>query len=586
MALALAVAIATSVAVLAIYQPQIEHDVDGRSGARLALRGMLDQQSGVRAYLLAGDARALDDYHAGQRELADGDAAVDTNLGNNSSLAPLLDTVRRCQQAWTEGWAQPLASAPPPSAGVSRAVIAPGTRLFATYRTAANRLSAAITAQLDAARRDSGLAIGVGSAVQAVLFALLLVVLVRESRRLRRALVSPFAALLHTMRAVRDGDLSARAVEQGPTELRQVAAGLNEMTHALAEERSMRASRETEAMYNAARLGEMLVMARNLAGSLNLRYVLDAASTHAVSVSGHEQATIWLSEEAPERLTAALTATAGGTGRPQREDVEMGQGCVGQAARFGRIVTGTGGTPTDQPDAHAVIAVPMIVGARVVGVIELTSSHPYEVPASALSLVETLASHAGTAIEAARLHARTEELTQVDALTRLFNRRRLESDLDRECKRSRRYDRPLTFCMLDVDHFKRFNDRHGHRRGDEVLEEVGRLLHDGVRSSDSAYRYGGEEFGLLLRETTLGSAVALCERLRGRIATRFAGSQQITASFGVAALGEGMQSPADFLDAADRALYQAKSAGRNRVIAATGAVANGDATASQPHQPG
>jgi diguanylate cyclase (GGDEF)-like protein len=123
--------------------------------------------------------------------------------------------------------------------------------------------------------------------------------------------------------------------------------------------------------------------------------------------------------------------------------------------------------------------------------------------------------------------------------------------------------------MLDVDHFKAFNDRHGHRRGDEVLEQVGSLLRDGIRSSDSAYRYGGEEFGLLLRDTTLGAAIALCERLRVAVEERFAVRQQrITASFGVAALEPGMDAPADFIETADRALYQAKSAGRNRVVAA------------------
>ena len=569
MGLALAVAVATSLAALMLYRPQIDRDVDLRSAVRLANRGMVDQQSGVRGFLLDGDGRLLDEYRAGQAEVTRGDAGVDAKVGGNSMLVPLVAATRQAQSAWAR-WAAPLLEQLPEPGQPSAATLAEGARLFAAYQSAETALEAHVDESFGTSRRNESLALAVGGAVQALLFALLLVLVFREHRTLRRALVGPFATLLGTMRRVRDGDLSAVAAEEGPAELRQVAAGLNEMTHALAEERSLRASRETEVMYQATRLREMLGMARNLAGSLNLRYVLDAAATHAVSVSGHEQATLWLMEDDPQRLVASLAATAGGTGTAEREPLHLGMGNVGQAARSGRAVTGAGGQASDPPEAESVMAVPMLVGARVVGVIELASSYDYAVPATALSLLEILASHAGTAIEAARLHARTEELTQVDALTRLFNRRRLESDLDRECKRSRRYDRPLAFCMLDVDHFKLFNDRHGHRRGDEVLEEVGRLLRHGVRSTDSAYRYGGEEFGLLLRETTLGSAVALCERLRLSVALRFTEGEQITASFGVAALGEEMLTPADFIEAADRALYAAKSAGRNRVIAADG----------------
>ena len=568
-AIAVAVAITTSVLELVVYQHQTDRDVDSQSAARLELQGMLEQQAGLRGYLLAGDSSLLDTYRAGQHDAASGDTAVVSLVGSNSDLTPLVAMARGTEAAWI-AWARPLAAAPLPAGGVPTPVLETGAHLFDSYRAAADRMIAGLAAQYATDRHNESVVVAVAGALRVALFALLLALLVREQRRLRQALVAPFSALLRTMRVVRDGDLSARAVEQGPAELRQVAVGLNEMTHALAEERSRRASRETEVMYQATRLSEMLEMARNLAGSLNLRYVLDAASTHAVSVSGHQQATIWLAEEQPQRLVATITATAAGTGEVARPTLEPGQGTVGKAARTGRVAVGEGGTDVDPPEARAVMAVPMIVGAHVVGVIELSSAHRHVVPGSSLSLLETLASHSGTAIEAARLHARTEELTQVDALTRLFNRRRLETDLDREYVRSRRYDRPLAFCMLDVDHFKRFNDQHGHRRGDEALREVGDLLRAGIRGSDSAYRYGGEEFALLLRDTTLGAAVALCERLRVRIADSLPGTHGITASFGVTALSAEMQTPADFIEAADRALYQAKSAGRDRVIATAG----------------
>jgi diguanylate cyclase (GGDEF)-like protein len=218
----------------------------------------------------------------------------------------------------------------------------------------------------------------------------------------------------------------------------------------------------------------------------------------------------------------------------------------------------------------SMVAVPMIVGGRVVGVIELSSPRPYVLPEGAVAVVETLASQAGTAVEAARLHQRTEELSQIDALTRLFNRRRLGTDLEAEWKSSRRYLRPLSFCMFDVDHFKQFNDRHGHRSGDAVLEEVARLVAGAIRGSDSAYRYGGEEFALLLRDTPLDAATALCERLRVRVAERYreeADGFVITASFGVAQAHDAMLGPQELVEIADGALYDAKRAGRDRVVA-------------------
>jgi two-component system cell cycle response regulator len=128
--------------------------------------------------------------------------------------------------------------------------------------------------------------------------------------------------------------------------------------------------------------------------------------------------------------------------------------------------------------------------------------------------------------------------------------------------------------MFDVDHFKRFNDARGHRSGDAVLEEVARLVGGAVRGSDSAYRYGGEEFALLLRDTPVDAAAALCERLRLRLAHRFRNDVDgfvITASFGVAQMEEGMQGPQELVEAADRALYQAKREGRDRVVAAPAA---------------
>jgi diguanylate cyclase (GGDEF)-like protein len=193
-------------------------------------------------------------------------------------------------------------------------------------------------------------------------------------------------------------------------------------------------------------------------------------------------------------------------------------------------------------------------------------------------MIENVAVHAATAVEAAHLHRTTQELAQVDALTRLFNRRRLDDDLQLECERAERYGRPLAVVMLDLDHFKQLNDTVGHQRGDEALQELGVVLTDGIRGSATAYRYGGEEFLLLLRETTTPGASELAERLRARIERRFAAlTLPVTASMGVASTENGAVRPADLLFEADRALYRAKQEGRNKVVSADGGAARAPA---------
>ena len=152
-------------------------------------------------------------------------------------------------------------------------------------------------------------------------------------------------------------------------------------------------------------------------------------------------------------------------------------------------------------------------------------------------------------------------------LTRLPNRRKLEVDLGAEWQRSTRYQRPLAYVMLDLDHFKSLNDTYGHLVGDMVLREAAAALAATLRESDTAYRYGGEEFAVLLRETTLDEARRVAERLRTAVAgvTVTGYPVTVTTSVGVAAAVSGMTDQSALVAAADGALYRAKSGGRNRV---------------------
>jgi diguanylate cyclase (GGDEF)-like protein len=169
-----------------------------------------------------------------------------------------------------------------------------------------------------------------------------------------------------------------------------------------------------------------------------------------------------------------------------------------------------------------------------------------------------------------------QELSITDGLTGLYNHKHLLETLDAEVARARRLQHQFSVLMLDLDHFKRYNDTYGHQAGDALLARVSTLFKDSIRSIDYAARYGGEEFLLLLHEVGLEGALRAAERIRERVAAERIGPEdqpvQITVSVGVAEFpGHGEAGPA-VIAAADAALYEAKRSGRNRVVRASGAV--------------
>ncbi|MBF0462119.1 MAG: diguanylate cyclase [Magnetococcales bacterium] len=172
--------------------------------------------------------------------------------------------------------------------------------------------------------------------------------------------------------------------------------------------------------------------------------------------------------------------------------------------------------------------------------------------------------------EEKQLEKQLRNLSNTDALTGLYNRRRLDEILVDEFGRARRYQQNLAVLMLDVDHFKRFNDEHGHDQGDRVLQAVAKVMQHSCREVDFPCRYGGEEFCFILPNTALGGAKRMAERLRSSVEAMRVDGLQVTASVGVAVYPLVGQSPEALQKAADEALYQAKRAGRNRYQVALG----------------
>lgn len=172
--------------------------------------------------------------------------------------------------------------------------------------------------------------------------------------------------------------------------------------------------------------------------------------------------------------------------------------------------------------------------------------------------------------EVARARERLERLAIKDELTGLYNYRYLQSRLSEEFKRAERYREPLSCAMIDIDHFKALNDRHGHDAGDRVLAMVSQRVLDAVREVDVVARYGGEEFLLLLPSTHLAGALTVADRVWRAVGERpfeVAGSsERVTISIGVALYpSRGVSTRDALLKSADRALYRAKDDGRNRI---------------------
>ncbi len=172
--------------------------------------------------------------------------------------------------------------------------------------------------------------------------------------------------------------------------------------------------------------------------------------------------------------------------------------------------------------------------------------------------------------ESRQQQAISEQNSKIDALTNLYNRRWLDEHLPRIIQRAQKNNHAFCVLMLDIDHFKLFNDNHGHHAGDAALSVVAECLADNIRPYDSAARYGGEEFVVLLPDTTASEARIIAERLRERIRNQpiknIKGKRLplLTVSIGMAEL-ESTQDMMSFVDAADAALYRAKNNGRNCV---------------------
>jgi diguanylate cyclase (GGDEF)-like protein/PAS domain S-box-containing protein len=217
--------------------------------------------------------------------------------------------------------------------------------------------------------------------------------------------------------------------------------------------------------------------------------------------------------------------------------------------------------------------VPMIAAGQIVGILHFSTIYSIEDLRKKESTLKALAEQVGMTLSNLRLRETLRAQAIRDPLTGLFNRRYLEETLERELNRAKRKDRPLSLIMLDVDHFKRFNDQYGHPAGDDLLKSFGKILMARGRRDDVICRYGGEEFLLILPECGMEDAGQIAEAIRLDAMTLWIQSAKsepvVSISAGVASYPENGASSHTLIASADRALYQAKANGRNRVMFCT-----------------
>ncbi len=222
----------------------------------------------------------------------------------------------------------------------------------------------------------------------------------------------------------------------------------------------------------------------------------------------------------------------------------------------------------------SIICVPLIVRGKCLGVIELINKVEDEnFDEEDLLILTTLADYTAIAIENAIFFNKVQELTITDDLTRLYNSRFLHTRLDYEFDRARRFKYNLSMIFFDLDYFKNVNDRYGHLLGSKLLKEVAQLILRNIRTIDMACRYGGDEFVILLPETSKKNAFVVAEKLRLSMnETEFLREEGInlhlTASFGVASFPRDAKSKEDLIQMADHAMYEIKNSSRNGVAEA------------------
>lgn len=385
-------------------------------------------------------------------------------------------------------------------------------------------------------------------------------------------------AMFLGLRATYPGDLLAEPVMVAGYGL----VWLSMLVLALTAGRSVRLSRalsSTSADLKQAqeRLMALHHIALSLSTTLDVPKLLETIVEQLSHLWGYDHAALILVDENSGDL---IVAAARDYQVEVGQRIPVSQGICGAVVQNGRAVC-VGDVTTDPryllgvQGARSNLAVPLFWEGRILGALNVESPNPNAYGPNDVALLATVAEQAAAAIGNARLHQKTHQMAITDPHTGLYNYRHFQEQLGIAVRDAQITGGHCSLIMLDLDHFKRCNDTYGHPTGDYILEQMARVLKESCRAHDMVFRYGGEEFAVLMPGGSMESALLLAERIRERTErhqfTTGTGRPldfRLTVSLGVASYPEDGLTSVDLLLAADKASYQAKQNGRNRIVAA------------------
>lgn len=259
---------------------------------------------------------------------------------------------------------------------------------------------------------------------------------------------------------------------------------------------------------------------------------------------------------------------------PLTAQISLSEGICGYAAQHREVVYIPNGKEDSQyihgdGDCVSELAIPLVIKDKLLGVLEIETTDKREFYDIDIDMFRSIANQIAMTIDHANYVSKVQVQAITDGMTGLYNYRYFRTYLLQEFKRAKRYERPLAFLMMDIDWFKMYNDHYGHQKGDVVLRKIANLIHSAVRDVDIVVRYGGEEFAVILPETSIYDATVIAERIRKSVAefpfenyeTQPLGF--LSVSIGIAGFPRDAANDVEIIQHADSALYAAKDANRN-----------------------
>lgn len=498
-----------------------------------ALLALVDAETGFRGYALTADASYLEPYYQGLERLralqASSPPLFEANVETGGARARFADLVARRLALFEQGIADIKRNGP--LAGARLDPVSQGNQVMDAMRKLVGELRAQRRADIAALSGDldfrNTLAFGLVTAAGIIAIALSIAQFFAFNRQLRRRELSESALQLRSREIELAADMT-NALQAVPTR--------EESLLVIADYSSQIVADMTGALYTYNNSRDQLVLSAS-----------------------------WGNPALKSELAESF-------GSDQCWALRRGTAYMAHSARHGLNCQHVQGTP------HSYMCVPIAAQGAVYGVLHLAS--PAATPEIAFSGIQDtargLANRLSLALANMDLREKLRSLAIRDPLTGLFNRRVLDEILARELARADRAHSRLGVAMIDIDHFKNFNDQFGHKAGDIVLKSVCDQIAKMLRRSDLACRYGGEEIVVLLPDIDIENGVRVCEKLREGVASielgeLVPGASHVTISIGFSLYPDLCSDAADVMPSADRAMYSAKRAGRNRVATYAGA---------------